>query len=96
MAYSLEFLNIALIRHLLKDSNATGAGLLNCSKFNVNYFGVSEVEQWWTDFKEVAFNNELPPDRFWQFERSHKYGMGNRELTRNPMAPRPVALGGDA
>ena len=61
-----------------------------CSQFNINYFGVSEVEQWWTDFGDKAYGGLLAPERFWQFKRSHSYGMGQRPLTRNPRAPLPL------
>ncbi len=32
---------------------AIGAGLLLSSQFNINYFGISEVDQWFGDFSDV-------------------------------------------
>ncbi len=47
-------------------------GILTNAQFPVNYFAVSQVEQWWPEF---GARHTLPgASKFWRFNRIHKYG----------------------
>ena len=47
------------------------------SQFPINYFGISDVEQWFDDFSDeyADTGKVLPgPSKFWRFNRIHDYG----------------------
>ena len=53
------------------------AGMLKMDQFPINYFGVSDVEQWFDDFvDEYADTGKVLPGshKFWRFNRIHDYG----------------------
>lgn len=50
-------------------------GLLTSETFPINYFAVSEVEQWFDDFKMMFDGQELVGN-YWCFNRLYDYGAG--------------------
>eukprot|EP00243_Klebsormidium_subtile_P004783 TRINITY_DN18939_c0_g1_i1.p1 TRINITY_DN18939_c0_g1~~TRINITY_DN18939_c0_g1_i1.p1 ORF type:complete len:432 (+),score=103.11 TRINITY_DN18939_c0_g1_i1:146-1441(+) len=50
-------------------------GLLHSETFPINYFSVSEVEQWFDDFK-IMFDNQELVGNYWRFNRLYDYGAG--------------------
>lgn len=51
--------------------------MLLSSQFPINYFSVSEVDQWWSDFRDVltaGTHKQLKAEPFWRFNRIHDYG----------------------
>jgi hypothetical protein len=50
-------------------------GLLTSETFPINYFAVSEVEQWYDDFK-IMFDNQKLVGDYWRFNRIYDYGAG--------------------
>ncbi len=57
------------------------AGMMLSTQFPINYFSVSEVEQWFSDFgAEFSDCKKALPgdDRHWRFNRLHDYVSGFR------------------
>ena len=53
------------------------AGMLLSNQFPINYFSVSEVEQWYPDLADLWSKTEhgLPDaGKFWRFNKIHDYG----------------------
>jgi len=49
-------------------------GLLISNQFPINYFSMSEVEQWFPDFGDLF--NKKTPESYWRFDIQHTYGYG--------------------
>ena len=52
-------------------------GMLLSNQFPINYFSVSEVEQWYPDLADLWSKTEhgLPDaGKFWRFNKIHDYG----------------------
>lgn len=66
------------------------AGMLLSSQFPINYFGISDVEQWFEDFTdEYADTGKVLPGsaKFWRFNRLHDYGDSSSALDDNKAVP---------
>lgn len=50
--------------------------MLTSHQFPVNYFSVSEVEQWFPDFQETYGDEGMLPgdSSYWRFNRIYNYG----------------------
>ncbi|KAK9918864.1 hypothetical protein WJX75_007628 [Coccomyxa subellipsoidea] len=72
---------------LRKKTPRQTEGMLLSSQFNINYFAISEVDQWWNDFVNewTDIGKTLAGDgKFWRMNRLHGYGgmandMANQE-----------------
>ncbi|GBG61130.1 hypothetical protein CBR_g19207 [Chara braunii] len=72
-----DFLERTFAFLLAKKLPRRTEGMLTSDQFPVNYFSVSEVEQWYDDFKLMFRDGEslLPGEAgYWRFNRVHKYG----------------------
>eukprot|EP00245_Coleochaete_scutata_P004610 TRINITY_DN1736_c0_g1_i1.p1 TRINITY_DN1736_c0_g1~~TRINITY_DN1736_c0_g1_i1.p1 ORF type:complete len:443 (+),score=76.32 TRINITY_DN1736_c0_g1_i1:55-1383(+) len=67
-----DFVERVIAFLLVKKIPRQTEGLLSSQQFPINYFSVSEVAQWYDDFKEW-FTGDLP-DTYWRFNRLHTYG----------------------
>ncbi|CAL8471625.1 g11167 [Coccomyxa elongata] len=71
---------------LRKKTPRQTEGMLLSSQFNINYFAISEVDQWWSDFVQEWTNigKTLEGDgKFWRMNRLHGYGGLANDLERD-------------
>eukprot|EP00803_Ostreobium_quekettii_P010351 evm.model.scf_81.7 EVM.evm.TU.scf_81.7 scf_81:74400-78145(-) len=62
-------------------------GMLLSSQFPINYFSISELEQWFDEFKGVFSSiGDLKGSEFWRFNRLFDYGGVNDNLESLNMA----------
>ena len=74
-------LNLGLIR----------AGMMLSSQFPINYFSVSDVDQFFPDFQDMftSTGRQMPTDDdFWHFSRLHNYGGKDERLDSLTLAVR--------
>eukprot|EP00894_Picocystis_sp_ML_P000016 jgi/Pico_ML_1/50533/g1723.t1 len=57
---------------LYKKVQRQTEGLMETTQFPINYFAISELEQWFPDFRDVF--EQQPTGDFWRFHRVHGYG----------------------
>ena len=68
--------------------------MLLSNQFPINYFSVSEVEQWWPDFADLYNNADRrlqDAGKFWRFSKVHDYGEDATRPQTHALLQRPCA-----